>query len=100
MLRLPATTRLAVLVFVLSLSAAGSFAAAVDPGKLPPAAASFDFDKDVRPLLEQHCVECHGAEKQKGKLRVDARDFLLKGGENGVDVLPGKSAESPLIHAV
>ena len=73
---------------------------AIDPAKLPPAANGFDFEKQIRPLLEQNCVGCHGAEKEKGKFRLDARDFLLKGGENGVDVVPGKSAESALIHAV
>jgi mono/diheme cytochrome c family protein len=67
---------------ILAVLVSGSAAlAAVDPAKLPPSAGAFDFDKDIRPLLEQHCVGCHGAEKQKGKFRLDARDFLIKGGE-------------------
>jgi mono/diheme cytochrome c family protein len=93
MLRVPAT-------FLAVLASASAALAAVDPSKLPPASHAFDFDKQIRPLLEQNCVECHGPDKQKGKFRLDARDFLLKGGENGVDVVPGKSAESVLIHAV
>jgi mono/diheme cytochrome c family protein len=88
------------LLFVVVSALNWTASAAVDTSKLPAAASAFDFDRDIRPLLEQHCVECHGAEKQKGKFRLDARDFLLKGGENGVDVIPGKSAESALIHAV
>jgi mono/diheme cytochrome c family protein len=93
MLRFSATT--------VALLASGAIAlAAFDTSKLPPPAGAFDFDKDIRPLLELHCVECHGADKQKGKFRLDARDFLLKGGENGWDVVPGRSADSPLIHAV
>ncbi len=72
----------------------------IDLGKLPPAAKAFDFDRDIRPIFEQRCIECHGAEKQKGKFRLDARDYLLAGGENGEPVKVGKSAESPLIHFV
>ena len=74
--------------------------AQVDPARLPPAAAKFDFDKDIRPLLEQSCVECHSSEKQKGAFRLDTREMLLKGGENGETVKLGKSAESTLIHHV
>src|SRR4030095_8405519 len=74
--------------------------AQVDTTKLPPAAANYDFDKDIRPLLEQSCVECHSSEKQKGAFRLDTREMLLKGGENGETVKLGKSAESTLIHHV
>lgn len=74
--------------------------AEIDASKLPPVAKTFDFDRDVRPIFERSCVECHGAEKQKGKFRLDARDYLLAGSENGEMVKPGKSAESALIHAV
>jgi mono/diheme cytochrome c family protein len=74
--------------------------AQVDASRLPPAAATFDFEKDVRPLLEQSCVECHGAEKQKGGFRLDTREMLLKGGENGEAIKLGKSADSTLIHHV
>jgi mono/diheme cytochrome c family protein len=74
--------------------------AQVDSAKLPPATAKYDFDKDIRPLLEQTCVECHGSEKQKGGFRLDTREMLLKGGENGDAVKLGKSADSALIHHV
>ena len=66
--------------------------------KLPPPAAAVDFHKDIRPLLEQSCVGCHGAEKQKGEFRLDTLDWLLKGGEGGSVVTRGHSAESSLIH--
>jgi mono/diheme cytochrome c family protein len=72
----------------------------VKDAKLPPASASFDFQRDIRPLLEKSCVGCHGAEKQKGKFRLDTREWLLKGGEDGEVVLPGKSAESELVQNV
>jgi hypothetical protein len=45
---------------------------------LPVAAAAAEFERDIRPLLQRHCVECHGAKKQKGELRLDALHVLLK----------------------
>ncbi len=59
-------------------------------------AVAVDFDKEVRPLLKDHCVECHGLKKQKGELRLDAKNFAFKGGHDGVAIKPGDSAGSPL----
>ncbi len=56
-----------------------------------------DFAKDVRPILESRCYECHGPDKQKSSLRLDLRPAALKGGDNGPVIVPGKSGESPLI---
>ena len=56
--------------------------------------------KHVRPLPLAKCVSCHGAEKQKGGLRLDSRAALLKGGDSGPALVPGKPAESLLIKAV
>jgi mono/diheme cytochrome c family protein len=76
--------------------------AAVDPGKLPPAAArAVDFRRDIRPIFEASCLKCHGPEKQKGGFRLDKKDAAFKGGENYTPAIkPGQSAESPLIHLV
>ena len=68
-------------------------------GKLDPAAEEF-FELKVRPVLAAHCQECHGAEKHKGGLRLDGRGAMLKGGETGAAVVPGKPNESPLIEAI
>ncbi len=54
------------------------------------------FEKHIRPLLRERCVECHGANKQKAELRLDAKSFALKGGDNGAVVVAGKSGESLL----
>lgn len=51
----------------------------------------------VQPLLQNRCYSCHGAEKQKGKLRMDNISFMLKGGEDGASLIPGKANESDLI---
>ena len=60
------------------------------------------FEKRVRPVLAEHCYECHSAEakKIKGKLRLDSREEMLRGGETGPAVVPGKPDESLLITAV
>ncbi|MBI3877855.1 MAG: hypothetical protein HY300_18150 [Verrucomicrobia bacterium] len=81
--------------------ALASFAFAAEK-KLPPASdkKGVTYDKDIKPLFEKTCFKCHGAEKQKGKLRLDSLRDTLKGGENGKDVIPGKSADSPLVKAV
>lgn len=64
-----------------------------------PAAVEF-FEARVRPILVEHCFECHGEKKQRGGLRVDSRDFLLKGTDNGPGVVPGKPDESHVLQAV
>jgi hypothetical protein len=59
-----------------------------------------DFEKHVRPVLVEHCQRCHGGKKQMGGLRLDSREALLKGGDSGPAVVPGKADASRLIHAV
>jgi mono/diheme cytochrome c family protein len=58
------------------------------------------FETKVRPLLADNCLECHGAEQHKGGLRLDVRDGMLRGGDGGPVVKPGKPAESVLIEAI
>ena len=60
------------------------------------------FEKRIRPVLVEHCYSCHSsdAKKIKGDFRLDSRDALLKGGESGPAIVPGKAAESLLIKAV
>jgi hypothetical protein len=54
----------------------------------------------VLPVLEKNCFECHNAEKQKGKLRLDSRELMLKGGDTGTAVVVGKGSESLLLQRV
>jgi len=65
----------------------------------PPATRIVDFNTDIQPLLEKHCYACHGSKKQKGAFRLDQKIAAMKGGENQ-DILPGHSAESPLIQRI
>jgi len=64
-------------------------------------AAPVDFVRDVRPIFETHCYECHGETKQKAGLRLDVKAAALQGGDNeGPNIIPGKAKESSLIHLV
>ncbi len=51
----------------------------------------------VQPLLQAKCYNCHGANKQKGKLRLDQQEFILKGGKDGKVIEAGKADESEMI---
>ena len=58
------------------------------------------FEKKVRPLLIEHCQECHGPEKHKGGLRLDHREGWQKGGDSGPALVAGDVNTSLLIKAV
>lgn len=60
------------------------------------------FEKKIRPVLIEHCYQCHSASSKevKGGLRLDTREATLKGGENGRSIIPGNPAESLLIQAL
>jgi mono/diheme cytochrome c family protein len=56
-----------------------------------------DYAQVIAPILEAHCVECHGAKKVKGKLRMDSLDALKKGGSEGAAFVAGDLKKS-LMH--
>ena len=60
------------------------------------------FESRIRPVLVEHCYECHSADADevKGNLRVDTREGLLEGGNNGEAVVPGKVDEGFLLPAL
>ena len=64
-------------------------------------AAPVEFVRDVRPILEKHCYECHGAKKQKGGFRLDVKSEAFKGGKSHApDIVAGQSKASPLMQFV
>ena len=76
-------------------------AAAIDAGQLPPAATrAVEFVRDVQPIFAGHCYGCHGPKKQESGLRLDSRESAMKGGESGRAIVPGKSADSLLVHLI
>jgi hypothetical protein len=65
--------------------------------KFAPEQVSF-YEKEVKPLLEMHCLKCHGAEpKVKGDLNLTTRGAVLAGGENGAVYDEKKPLDSRLL---
>ncbi|MGV3774359.1 MAG: c-type cytochrome domain-containing protein [Verrucomicrobiales bacterium] len=87
---------------IASVSLVVAQGADVDASKLPPASSKKDvtFEKDIKPIFEKSCFNCHGTEKQKAKLRVDSVAAIKKGSSNGDVIVIGKSEKSSLIHSV
>ena len=55
------------------------------------------FNDVVQPILKEGCYNCHGPNKQKGKLRFDEKEAIIKGGKNGKTVVAGKPEDSEMI---
>lgn len=58
------------------------------------------YDDLVTRIVNKKCVSCHGPDKQKGKLRLDAEEFILKGGKDGLVIKAGSPEESELIKRI
>src|SRR5688572_27274371 len=58
---------------------------------------SVDFEREVLPVLKDNCLACHNQTKAKADLILETPQTILKGGESGPAVVPGKSAESLLL---
>ncbi|MBL9133481.1 MAG: PSD1 domain-containing protein [Verrucomicrobiaceae bacterium] len=63
-------------------------------------AAPVDFVREVQPVLKERCYSCHGPNKQEAAFRLDHKPSAMKGGDFGTAILPGKSADSRLVHAI
>ena len=80
----------------------GGVLAVEDPAEVKPSEPEQIrfFENHVRPILFDHCLECHGDKKQWGGLRLDSREAALRGGDSGPAIVPGKPQESLLIRAI
>ncbi|MBK1883355.1 hypothetical protein JIN85_13085 [Luteolibacter pohnpeiensis] len=78
----------------------------VPAAKSTPAAkvASVDdlvvYTDVIAPILDNKCVQCHKAEKSKGRLRLDTYDMILKGGKEGDGIEPGNAHDSNLVFRI
>ncbi|HQR08505.1 MAG TPA: DUF1553 domain-containing protein [Gemmatales bacterium] len=60
-----------------------------------------DYVRDIRPIFDKHCINCHGPTKQRSGFRLDVKPEAIKGGNTFKPaIIPGKATESPLIHLV
>lgn len=58
------------------------------------------YQARIAPILDRHCVSCHGPEKQKAKLRLDSFEAVMRGAESGVMVKPGDARGSELFRRI
>ena len=70
--------------------------------EVSPESGKVFFERDVRPILKEHCFHCHGedAEEIKGGLDLRLKRFLEKGGESGPAIVPGHPAKSKLLEVL
>lgn len=62
---------------------------------------TLDFKKDIQPIFNKYCLDCHGPEKQKSGFRIDQRSSLVKGGDYGLPaIIPGDPERSYLLEAI
>ncbi|MDQ3010205.1 MAG: PSD1 and planctomycete cytochrome C domain-containing protein [Acidobacteriota bacterium] len=64
------------------------------------ASAQVSFDRDIRPIFAERCLSCHGEKKQSGGLRLDAKAFAMRGGQNGPVIVASKALESRLYQRI
>ena len=67
---------------------------------VPAIAAEPDFEKQVVPIFQQHCIRCHNDSTKDGGLSLETKQGALAGGENGRILMPGVAKESLLLDYV
>src|SRR5688500_7382669 len=61
--------------------------------------ADNSFSK-VAPIFAKHCLDCHAVDDPEGKFIIENHDLIMKGGESGPAIIPGKSDESLLVKMI
>ena len=86
-------------VFVFCVLAATAQVQAAPAPKVDPVKAAF-FESKVRPVLVNRCIDCHDADTQESKLRLDSLAGMLKGGLRGPAIVPGQAEASLMVRAI
>jgi hypothetical protein len=98
--------RTAAVIGVVIGSACAIWTACADEKHTKPAEPTAEgrefFEKHIRPVLVKHCYACHsaGAKTLEAGLLLDSREGLLKGGDSGPVITPGKPDKSRLLLAI
>jgi cytochrome c len=102
----PRTTRLAALSLAFAgLATAAAFwhpahvSARQAAGGADPASVEF-YTKNVQPILQANCYRCHGGMNHRGGLQIDTHEHIMKGGHDGVVLVPGHPEQSLLIKLI
>ncbi len=83
-----------------AFSSEGSGQAEEKRKPIPNVQQALAYQDVIKPILTSKCYKCHGPNKQKGKLRLDMPDFILKGGKGGKAIIAGNTDESELIKRI
>jgi len=98
--RLPRTP----LFLIAALGSAATLSAKLPPelaAQLPaPTTRKIDFAKDIQPIFEASCVQCHARGKAKGAFSLETRADFLAGGDTGAPAVAGKSGESLVVDMI
>ena len=98
-------TTIRTLLFLVLTSFAGWFSVYREnitsfANSLDTSSRTIDFVKQVQPILNAHCIRCHGPAVQMGQLRLDSRQLATQGGLSGKAIVPGKSMDSLLVQRI
>src|SRR3954454_18112700 len=99
---------IAAAVIVLAIAILGRVGAAAAPAAAAPAQSAaavgrttrVDYERDIKPILADNCLECHSQDKRKGGLSLSSYGDVLDGGKDGPIVRPGNAARSMMIAKV
>jgi hypothetical protein len=86
-------------VLILLVLVEGAAASAASAGPAADDRETF-FEIRIRPILAARCAKCHGQSKVNNGLRVDRREWLIRGGDTGPAIVPGRPDQSLLIRAL
>ena len=89
-----------ILMVVLFLSACGAQTSPPAPTSSGTVTIPYTFAKDVLPIFQSRCLNCHGATNPKAGLNLSSYQSLMAGSQNGADIVPGDASSSKLIQLV
>jgi mono/diheme cytochrome c family protein len=94
---------LVALIAVFALAACGSdttSAVSTNVASVPTLSSPVSYAKDIDPILQNSCFNCHGGERTSRALSVATYDTLMKGSQNGAVVIAGDPDNSKLLQSI